>query len=56
MENLLSFAMLPDPASISPVLAMRYSTAAALKFAGFIAVHLWIPVALIAALGSRRRR
>jgi hypothetical protein len=56
VENLFSFAMLPDPGSINPVVAALYSTAAALKFAGFFAVYLWIPAALIAALISRRRR
>ncbi|GAA3232140.1 hypothetical protein ACFO1B_20635 [Dactylosporangium siamense] len=56
VENLFSFAMLPDPGSINPVVAVLYSTAAALKFAGFFAVYLWIPVALIAAVIARRRR
>ncbi|MEV4507402.1 hypothetical protein AB0K00_00380 [Dactylosporangium sp. NPDC049525] len=56
VENLFSFAMLPDPGSVNPVLAVLYSSAAALKFAGFFAVYLWIPVALIAALAQRRRR
>jgi hypothetical protein len=56
LENLLSFAMLPDPGSVDPVVAVLYSTAASLKFAGFFAVYLWIPGALIAALVSRRRR
>ncbi len=55
VENLLSFAMLPDPGSINPVVAVLYSTAAAVKFAGFFAVYLWIPAALVAALISRRR-
>ena len=56
VENLFSFAMLPDPASVDPVLAVLYSTAAALKFAGFIAVYAWIAAGLVAALVSRRRR
>ncbi|MGI5179420.1 hypothetical protein ACQEVZ_24125 [Dactylosporangium sp. CA-152071] len=55
VENLLSFVMLPDPATVNPVVAVLYSTAAALKFAGFFAVYLWIPAALVAALISRRR-
>ncbi|BCY05320.1 hypothetical protein [Actinoplanes sp. L3-i22] len=41
LENLFSFVMLPDPAAISPTVALLYSTAAALKFACFVVVYLW---------------
>jgi hypothetical protein len=55
VENLLSFLMLPDPGSISPIVAMLYSSAAALKFAAFIAVYLWTVIGLSAAVMLRLR-
>ncbi|MEU4159660.1 hypothetical protein [Actinoplanes sp. NPDC026670] len=55
LENLLSFLMLPDPTTISPTIALLYSTAAALKFTCFIAVYLWAIIALPTAATLRRR-
>ncbi|GHJ47332.1 hypothetical protein Cs7R123_46740 [Catellatospora sp. TT07R-123] len=56
LENLLSFALLQDPSSVSQPLALAYSTAAALKFAGFAAVYLWTTAGLITAAVLRLRR
>lgn len=55
LENLLSFLMLPDPDAISPAIALLYSTAAALKFACFIAVYLWTITGLLSAATLRLR-
>ncbi|GAA2703287.1 hypothetical protein [Actinoplanes palleronii] len=55
LENLLSFVMLPDPGAISPVVALLYSSAAALKFACFFAVYLWAAVGLTTAAVVRIR-
>jgi len=49
LENLMSFIALANPSEVSPVVAVVYSTFAVLKFAGFFAVYLWVPVGLIAA-------
>ena len=55
LENLASFVALANPIDISPALAVVYSTFAVLKFAGFFAVYLWVPVAAVAALVIRLR-
>lgn len=49
LENLMSFIALANPTEIGPVVATVYSSFAVLKFVGFFAVYLWVPVALIAA-------
>ena len=56
LENLVSFIALADPTSINPVVAVVYSSFAALKFAGFFAVYLWVPVGLVAAAVLKARR
>ena len=55
LENLLSFVMLGNPASISQPVALLYSGVAALKFAGFIGVYAWTVVGLALAVTVRRR-
>lgn len=56
LENLVSFIALANPAEVNPVVAVVYSTFAVLKFAGFFAVYLWVPIGLVAALKVRARR
>jgi hypothetical protein len=55
LENLISFVMLRNPASISPPVAVAYSTMAAVKFAGFAAVYAAIMVGLVSAAVCRLR-
>ena len=55
LENLASFVALANPTDISPIVAVVYSSFAALKFLCFFAVYLWVPVALVAALVFRAR-
>lgn len=56
LENLASFIALANPSEISPVVAVVYSGFAVLKFAGFFAVYLWVPVGLVAAAVLRIAR
>lgn len=53
LENLVSFIALANPNEVNPVVAVVYSTVAVLKFAGFFAVYLWLPVGLVVAAVSR---
>jgi hypothetical protein len=55
VENLLSFLMLPDPHHVNRTLALVYSSSAALKFAGFVAIAVWTLGALVVAVAVRVR-
>ena len=57
LENLVSFIALANPTDVNPVVAIVYSSFASLKFLGFFAVYLWVPVGLVAAavLSATRR-
>lgn len=55
-ENVVSFVMLARPHGVSQLAAVVYSAAAAAKFAGFVAVYVWVPVGLAAAAVLRYRR
>jgi hypothetical protein len=55
VENCLSFLLLADPHHVNHALALVYSTAAALKFAGFAAVAGWTLAGLAAAVARWRR-
>lgn len=55
-ENLVSFVNLQHPAAISEPMAVLYSTAAALKFAGFALVYGWIVIGVTAAAVAALRR
>jgi hypothetical protein len=56
VENLISFVLLTSPTAVSEPLALIYSTAAALKFAGFLAVYTWAVAGLVTAAVLRLRR
>ena len=56
LENLASFIALANPTEVNPIVAVVYSTFAVLKFAGFFAVYLWVPVGLVAAAVLKVRR
>ena len=56
VENLISFVLLADPTSVSQPLALIYSTAAALKFTGFLAVYTWTIAGLVTAAILRLHR
>jgi hypothetical protein len=56
LENLLSFVMLPYPASIDPLVALLYSGAAAAKFGAFLVVYGWVVAGLLLAAAARFRR
>ena len=56
VENLISFVLLADPTSVSQPLALIYSTVAALKFTGFLAVYTWTFAGLITAAVLRLHR
>jgi hypothetical protein len=56
VENLISFVLLADPASVNQPLALLYSSAAALKFAGFAAVYTCTFAGLVTAGTIRLRR
>ena len=56
LENLVSFIALANPTVVSPIVAVVYSTFAVLKFAGFFAVYLWVPVGLVTAAVLTARR
>ncbi|WP_155370736.1 hypothetical protein [Catellatospora vulcania] len=55
LENLISFVLLSDPAHVNGALAIVYSTVAAVKFAGFAFVYLWLPAGLLTAALLRFR-
>lgn len=49
LENMISFVMLSNPAHFPSILAIAYSSMAALKFAMFTLAYLALPTGLIAA-------
>ncbi len=50
VENAISFVMLSDPAGFPAMLAIAYSSTAALKFAVFTFAYAALPAGLLAAL------
>lgn len=56
MENLVSFAMLADPAGFPSILALVYSSLAAIKFAAFTFAYVAAAVGLAAAVMQVVRR
>jgi len=56
LENLLSFVILTDPTDIAPLMALTYSSAAAVKFALLTGAMGALALALLAAMGQGLRR